>query len=73
MHCWPSSTSSATALLRGRVGVLEMGDTILDSLIAAIAILEPLKELKETIKNKVEYGADGEIIRLDIYPYRERS
>ncbi len=55
------------------VGVLEMGDTILDSLIAAIAILEPLKELKETIKNKVEYGADGEIIRLDIYPYRERS
>jgi hypothetical protein len=55
------------------VGVLEMGDTILGSLIAAIGILEPLKELKDTIKNKIEYGADGEIIRLDIYPYRERS
>jgi hypothetical protein len=55
------------------VGVLEMGDTILDSLIAAIDILEPLKELKDTIKNKIEYGADGEIIRLNIYPYRERS
>lgn len=55
------------------VGVLEMGDTILDSLIAAIELLEPLKELKETIKNKIEYGADGEIIRLNIYPYRERA
>jgi hypothetical protein len=55
------------------VGVLEMGDTILDSLIAAIELLEPLKELKETIKSKIEYGADGDIIRLNIYPYRERS
>jgi len=55
------------------VGVLEMGDTILDSLIGAIEILEPLKEVKDTIKNKIEYGADGGIIALNIYPYRERS
>ena len=55
------------------VGVLEMGDTILDSLIAVLEILEPLKELKDTIKNKIEYGGDGEIIRLDLYPYRERQ
>lgn len=54
------------------LGVLEMGDTILDSLIAVIDILEPFKELKDTIKNKVEYGGDGEIIELNIYPYRER-
>ena len=50
-------------------GVLEMGDTILDSLIAAIDILEPLKELKETIKNKIEFGADGDVLQLNIYPY----
>ena len=55
------------------LGVLEMGDTILDSLIAVIDILEPVKELKDTIKNKIEYGADGELIQLNIYPYRERS
>jgi len=54
------------------VGVLEMGDTILDSLIAAIEILEPLKELKDTIKNKIEYGVDGGIIALNIYPHTER-
>lgn len=54
------------------LGVLEMGDTILDSLIAVIDILEPVKELKDTIKNKVEYGADGEIIALNLYPWRER-
>jgi hypothetical protein len=53
-------------------GVLEMGDTILDSLIAAIDILEPLKELKETIKNKIEFGADGDILQLNIYPYAPR-
>lgn len=54
-------------------GVLEMSDTILDSLIAAIGILEPLKELKETIKNKIEFGADGEILQLGLYPYPPRS
>jgi len=54
------------------VGVLEMGDTILDRLIAAIEILEPLKELKDTIKNKIEYGVDGGIIALNIYPHTER-
>ena len=43
-----------------------------DSLIAAIDLLEPFKELKDTIKNKIEYGADGGIISLNIYPYRER-
>jgi len=50
-------------------GVLEMGDTILDSLIAALEMLEPLKELKETVKNKIEFGADGEILQLGLYPY----
>jgi hypothetical protein len=54
------------------VGVIEMGDTILDSLIAALDMLEPLKELKDTIKNKIEYGADGSLIRLGVYPYRAR-
>ena len=53
-------------------GVLEMGDTILDSLIAAIDILEPLKELKETLKNKIEFGADGDVLQLNIYPYTPR-
>lgn len=54
------------------VGALEMGDTILDSLIAAIDILEPLKEVKDTIKNKIEFGADAGLISLNLYPYRER-
>ncbi len=53
-------------------GVLEMGDTILDSLIAAIDILEPLKEIKDTLKNKIEFGADGDITQLKIYPYKPR-
>jgi hypothetical protein len=54
-------------------GVLEMGDTILDSLISVLEILEPLKELKETIKNKIEYGADGEVLQLGLYPYKPPS
>jgi hypothetical protein len=49
------------------VGVLEMGDTILDSLIAAIELLEHLKELKDTIKNQIEFGADGGILKLGLY------
>jgi hypothetical protein len=49
------------------VGVLEMGDTILDSLIAAIELLEPLKEIKDTIKNQIEFGADGGILKLGLY------
>ena len=49
------------------IGILEMGDTILDSLIAAINVLEPLKELKDTIKNRSNSGADGGILKLNLF------
>jgi hypothetical protein len=47
------------------LAVLGIGDTILGSLCSALH-LEPLKELKETIENRIEYGADDEIIQLHL-------
>jgi hypothetical protein len=48
------------------LAVLKMGDTILGSL-CSVLHLEPLKEFKETLENKVEFGADDEIIKLNLY------
>ena len=57
---------------RDRIGhgpvlaVLGMGDVILGSLAGVLHVLEPLKELKETIENRIEYGGDDEIIKLGL-------
>jgi hypothetical protein len=45
--------------------VLEMGDIILGSL-GTVLHLEPLKELKDIIKNRSQFGADDEIIQLHL-------
>lgn len=47
------------------LAVLEMGDIILESL-GDVLPLEPVRELKDTIKNRVEFGADDEIIQLHL-------
>ena len=48
------------------LAVLGVGNTILGSL-CSVLHLEPLKQLKEIIENKIEYGADDEIIQLNLY------
>ena len=51
-------------ILHGPVrAVLGVGNTILGSLCSVLQ-LEPLKELKELIENRLEHGADDEILQL---------
>lgn len=47
------------------LAVFGIGNTILGSL-ASVVNLEPLKELKEIVENRVEYGGDAEIIQLHL-------
>jgi energy-converting hydrogenase Eha subunit C len=47
------------------LSVLELGNTILGSL-ATVLHLEPLKEAKEVVENRMKYGSDDEIIQLHL-------
>jgi hypothetical protein len=47
------------------LAVLAVGNTILGSL-CEVLHLHPLKELKELVENKLEYGGDDEIIKLGL-------
>ena len=56
----------ADRIVHGPVlAVLEMGDIILRSL-GDVVPVEALEELKDTIKNRTEFGADDEIIQLHL-------
>jgi hypothetical protein len=46
--------------------VLHMGDVILGSLLEIFKVLEPVKEFKETLENRLKHGGDGEIIGLNL-------
>jgi len=48
------------------LSVLELGNTILGSLATALH-LDPLKEAKEVVENRVKYGSDDEIIQLHLF------
>lgn len=47
------------------LSVLELGNTILGSLATALH-LDPLKEAKEVVENRMKYGSDDEIIQLHL-------
>jgi hypothetical protein len=47
------------------LAVLGVGNTILGSL-CEVLHLHPLKELKEAVENRLEYGGDDEIIKLGL-------
>jgi hypothetical protein len=47
------------------LAVLGIGNTILGSL-CEVLHLHPLKELKELVENRLEYGGDDEIIKLGL-------
>ena len=43
--------------------VLEIADTILDSLSTAFPVLEPVRELKEIAESRIKYGGDKPLIQ----------
>lgn len=46
---------------------LDSADKILGSLCKVLPVLEPVKEMKEAIEHRVEYGGDDEFISLGLY------
>ena len=56
---------------RDRIGngpilaILKLGNSLLGSLCKAL-LLEPLKEVKEIVETRIEYGADDEILQLHL-------
>jgi hypothetical protein len=46
---------------------LDSADKILGSLCKVLPMLEPVKEMKETIEHRVKYGGDAEFISLGLY------